>query len=439
MSAIVSNIGGTSEEFFKLGISGPAFYHGTADPSVTPPTAFGALADGDIYIRTGTGNEGIWILESSTWYEMLRGGSGGTLTNGDLDMNGNSITSALNVTGTGTFLAGSGSAAAPSIGFSTDSDTGFYRIGADAIGITIGGSFLSQITAAGQLIWGHTASVSAGNGVGTGGSMIPTIQVHGTGNNTTSMAISMYNSSSTASGKLAFNRSRNASVAGQTMVSDNDDLGQISANGSDGTDFFTAGGRIRFRVDGTPAANRIPTEIVMGTAPGSADDDITDWVRLSPAGNWEPMLNGSQDLGSASKAWQTVYGEATSAQYADLAERYRGKQYLIGTVVVIDTETDDEFTESTSYADEKVLGVISGKPAHLMNDIDPDMPAIALRGRVPVQVTGRIRKGDLLVSSHQRGIAGKASWWVKLIRPSAIFAKALEDNDGTGVVEAVIL
>jgi hypothetical protein len=64
---------------------------------------------------------------------------------------------------------------------------------------------------------------------------------------------------------------------------------------------------------------------------------------------------------------------------------------------------------------------------------------VALRGRVPVSVIGKVAKGDLLVSSDTAGCAvsvGKD----KNYGP-AIFAKSLndKDDDGVGQIEAVIL
>ena len=51
---------------------------------------------------------------------------------------------------------------------------------------------------------------------------------------------------------------------------------------------------------------------------------------------------------------------------------------------------------------EKVFGVISSDPAHLLNGgagTDDTHPAVALTGRVPVLVVGTAVKGDRLVSA----------------------------------------
>lgn len=90
-------------------------------------------------------------------------------------------------------------------------------------------------------------------------------------------------------------------------------------------------------------------------------------------------------------------GRAASANYADLAERYTADaDYPVGTVMVISLDDDFETTQSFKRG-QRVLGVVSEKPAYLMN-ADCSGPALALRGRVPVYVTGPVNKGDLLIA-----------------------------------------
>jgi hypothetical protein len=59
--------------------------------------------------------------------------------------------------------------------------------------------------------------------------------------------------------------------------------------------------------------------------------------------------------------------------------------------------------------------------------------AIALAGRVPCKVTGRISKGDMLTTSSILGYATKMIEYV----PGAFIGKALQDknSEGPGVVE----
>ena len=166
-------------------------------------------------------------------------------------------------------------------------------------------------------------------------------------------------------------------------------------------------------------------------------------VSVSLGGNSNPALipeeNNVTDLGITTKKWKTVYastfdGTATAARYADLAENYLADaQYIPGTVVEFGGNK-----EITIASDEtrKVAGVVSSSPAYLMNSgLTGDyVVAVALQGRVPCKVRGKIHKGDMLVS----GGSGYA-------RPSqdpkigTIIGKALEDFDGVeGIIEVVV-
>ena len=103
-------------------------------------------------------------------------------------------------------------------------------------------------------------------------------------------------------------------------------------------------------------------------------------------------------------------GTATYAKYADLAERYAADApYAEGTVVVFGGEA--EVTASSAFAQRSVAGVVSLRPAVAMNaeaGNNETHPFIALQGRVPVKVTGDVKKGDILVASD---VAGTATAW----------------------------
>lgn len=83
-------------------------------------------------------------------------------------------------------------------------------------------------------------------------------------------------------------------------------------------------------------------------------------------------------------------GTAISAQYADLAEKYTTDQsYPVGTVMAVGGDAETRAAKTSDFA----IGVISEAPAFIMNE-DIDGQAIALKGRVPVRVTGPVSKGQ---------------------------------------------
>lgn len=168
---------------------------------------------------------------------------------------------------------------------------------------------------------------------------------------------------------------------------------------------------------------------------------------LSPAQSL--MLGGEEEgsivpqttmnLGISTKRWSKAYanyfvGIATSAQYADLAEKYvSDKDYEPGTI--LEFGGDFEVTEASSETP-KVAGIVSTNPAYLMNsECSGDyVVSVALQGRVPCKVTGKVSKGDMLVSAG-KGYAKSSK------NPSigTVIGKALCDFDGDfGVIEAVV-
>lgn len=148
-----------------------------------------------------------------------------------------------------------------------------------------------------------------------------------------------------------------------------------------------------------------------------------------------PDADVTYDIGTTSKKYNTVYAKATSAQYADLAEIYEtDAEYEVGTVVVFGG--DKEVTISTEGNDPRVAGVISGKPAYLMNSQSAGQP-IALMGKVPCKVIGHIVKGDMLSTDPENNGVAKKTHDPQV---GEVIGKALEnyDSDQIGTINIVV-
>jgi hypothetical protein len=149
------------------------------------------------------------------------------------------------------------------------------------------------------------------------------------------------------------------------------------------------------------------------------------------------QANGVGNIGTATSYFNTVFAKATSAQYADVAERYLADaDYPVGTVLVIGG--DKEVTQSTESDQTSIAGTVSENPGVLMNrGLEGEhVAAVALLGRVPCRVVGEINKGDLLVSSDVPGTACKMKTYV----PGSVIGKALESysGDAEGVIEIMV-
>jgi hypothetical protein len=111
--------------------------------------------------------------------------------------------------------------------------------------------------------------------------------------------------------------------------------------------------------------------------------------------------NAVGNIGSSSNYFNQVFATATTALYADVAERFAADEVLEpGTVVELGGTK--EITRSTVDLSENVFGVISTRPAYTMNGgagENDTHPPVAMTGRVPVKCIGQVRKGDRLVSA----------------------------------------
>ena len=182
-----------------------------------------------------------------------------------------------------------------------------------------------------------------------------------------------------------------------------------------------------------------------------------DTIQISDTGNVLIELNSdvtlktnllpdttasNRNIGSSSQIFNTAYittleGTAARALYADLAENYvADSEYEPGTVLVFGGE--QEVTHCVIKDDRKVAGIVSTDPAYLMNSgLEGDnVVALALQGRVPCKVIGKVEKGDILVTSAIPGYA--------IVnndpKVGTIIGKAVGTKDDTdkGMVEVVV-
>jgi hypothetical protein len=135
---------------------------------------------------------------------------------------------------------------------------------------------------------------------------------------------------------------------------------------------------------------------------------------INTAGETTAIVNGAGNavgnIGSSSSYFNTIFAQATTALYADVAERFAADEvYLPGTVVELGGT--NEITRVKDDASDRVFGVISTRPAFTMNGGAGDNethPPVAMTGRVPVLVSGVVAKGDRLISAGD-GIARAAA------------------------------
>jgi hypothetical protein len=147
---------------------------------------------------------------------------------------------------------------------------------------------------------------------------------------------------------------------------------------------------------------------------------------------------GTTNTGTITGYWSLSGSSRLQATYAaDLAEYYEGdREYEVGTVLVFGG--DKEVTVTNTKGDTRVAGVVSDNAAFAMYEACPGLKnLVALQGRVPCKVVGKIRKGDILVTSGIAGVAVAAGADVKV---GTVVGKALKDydSDHIGTLEIAV-
>lgn len=178
------------------------------------------------------------------------------------------------------------------------------------------------------------------------------------------------------------------------------------------------------------------TDFLQKTEVGSLTGNITTLTNITRISTGSPSTPGTIE-----GAWSLTAGSTLQATYADVAERYHADaEYGPGTVLVIGG--DFEVTISTKKCDPAVAGIVSTNPAYKLNSdagTDKTHPYVALKGRVPCKVVGNIKKGDMLITSAQPGVAC-AMVSADFFDPNAVIGRALEDYASglVGVIEVKV-
>jgi hypothetical protein len=119
--------------------------------------------------------------------------------------------------------------------------------------------------------------------------------------------------------------------------------------------------------------------------------------------------NAVGNIGSSANYFNRVFATATTALYADVAERFAADE-LLEPGTVVELGGSKEITRSQQDLSENVFGVISTRPAYTMNGgagEDDTHPPVAMTGRVPVKAIVIIHRGDRVVSAGS-GVARAA-------------------------------
>ena len=289
-------------------------------------------------------------------------------------------------------------------------------------GNTTGGHLLTggQVSAAGNI----TGANFIGNVIPPAGGAVSTTGNISGGNILTSGLISATGNITSA-----------ANVAGTYFIGNGSQLTGLSAavsvtkfvNGSSEGNAGSSGGNITFTVGGTSNV------LVLSSTTAYFGSDV------SVSAIQKTGSNAVGNIGSSANYFNRVFATATTALYADVAERFAADE-LLEPGTVVELGGSKEITRSQQDLSENVFGVISTRPAYTMNGgagEDDTHPPVAMTGRVPVKAIGIIRRGDRLVSAGS-GVARAA-------QPGEatafnVIGRSLEDKhlEELGTIEAIV-
>jgi hypothetical protein len=148
---------------------------------------------------------------------------------------------------------------------------------------------------------------------------------------------------------------------------------------------------------------------------------------------------GTVNVARIDNTGKGFFNGGTQNSGADVAEAFdvngNISEYEPGDILVISTKADRTVEKSSSPYSTLVAGVYATKPGVLLTeehiDIDISNKApMGVIGVIPTKVcleNGKIKRGDLLVTSSKAGVAMKAN--IKKVKIGQVIGKALQDYD----------
>ena len=226
-------------------------------------------------------------------------------------------------------------------------------------------------------------------------------------------------------------------IINTTTLSVEDNLIEVNRNVSSNAGMPTVSGMKVNRGEGSTATE---TDLFWAWDESYADDGTSTYGNAG--GAWTAFRSANEDIDAlVDIRANVVHATSTSAQYADVAERFEADAPMAEGAVV-ELGGSAEITESTTDLSDAVFGVISSQPAYAMNAAagnNDSHPYVAMTGRTPVRVSGAVTKGQRLVTSSIKGCA-RAVAQGESINPFHVIGRALESKTdaGIGLVNCVV-
>jgi hypothetical protein len=223
-------------------------------------------------ISAGLSNGTALVSTGDTTGELVLKTNGGTtaVTIGT----DQSVTFAAGVVTTSPTVLPAGTASAPALTTTGDTNTGIFFPAADTIAFAEGGAEAMRIDSSGIVLTGLSSALTVS------GASAWQQQLAGTG--ATGYIAARFSNNANPARFIAV-KSRGASIGTNTVVQNGDELGSIDFAAADGTDYTTAA-RISGFVDGAPGTGDLPTRLTFNTA-ADGSTTPTERMRIDSSGN----------------------------------------------------------------------------------------------------------------------------------------------------------
>ena len=161
-----------------------------------------------------------------------------------------------------------------------------------------------RIDSSGRLLVGTASATTSGSGI------TPGVQIEGLDYNSGSIQLKA-NGNNDLGPFFNFIKSRGTSIGSNTIVQNNDPIGEIGFYGTDGTN-SRYGAIIRAYVDGTPGANDMPGRLVFSTTADGASS-ATERLRIDSSGRLLVNTSTPTEAGSINSKVQIVGSDFNAA------------------------------------------------------------------------------------------------------------------------------
>ena len=223
-----------------------------------------------------------------------------------------------------------------------------YSHNTDAMMLTTNGSERLRIDSSGRLIIGHNASTGEARA----------LQIVGTTADKASVQL-IKHSADVSGSKLDLTKSRNGTIGSNTIVQDDDNLGEICWRGDDGTNLNTEGARIAAYVDGGPGANDMPGRLVFETT-ANGSNSPTERLRIDSSGR---IIMGAVFTAGDAGYYDDITinnSNTTSGEAGGTGITLLSGSSSWGALLFGDTDDNDAGAVKYSHADNRIVINTSG-------------------------------------------------------------------------------